>query len=469
MVLVGVSPGSSTGSSASRDLPHARRPFIGRRAAASRNIIFIVADALRADRLSCYGHNGHLTPHLDALARDGVLYRNMSAQASWTKPSVATMLTSLYPSTHRAIIERDLLPDDVLTLPEVLHEQGYRTIGFTTNMFTSAQFNFQQGYDEYTFLESTYPFLATRGYSQQGVFTAPYLMRSVIEELTQSPAPRRYHDAASLNHQALSWLETNRDTRFFLYLHYMDPHQPYYEHPYDGQSPGVVAQNKAPTQAHYLRRLYDGEVAYLDSYLGALFAALKRWGLYDDALIVFTADHGEEFQEHGDWGHGRTLYEEQLHVPLIIKYPGGAHAGAVDVGFARGLDIAPTVLDVAKVPIPAVMQGVSLRPGAAASRAETIFAEVNRQSNVIRAIRTRHRKLIVANADNPRGLPAVALFDLQTDTEEQQNLAQSEPDTVGLLRAELDRVIAFAKAYAVDGQSKELDADTRERLRQLGY
>jgi len=466
-------------------------------------VILIVADALRADYLSCYAPRpvglqrpaqptvgagcpadeddpGNQTPHIDALARDGVLYRRMSAQASWTKPSVATMLTSLYPSSHRAIREQDLLPDEAVTLPEVLREHGYRTAGLTTNIFTSPQFNFQQGYDEYEFFESTYPFLATRGYAEYGLFAAPRCLQAAVTELAQFPAPRRYHDAASLNHQALTWLEANKDTRFFLYLHYMDPHQPYYAHPYDG-GPGVVAQNSPASRAPLLQSLYRGEVMYLDEQLGLLFQALRRWDLYDDALIVFTADHGEEFYEHGNWGHGRTLYEEQLHVPLIVKYPGNARAGSVDVALARSLDIAPTILDVIGVPVPEAtrsvpgMQGVSLRPGATAPRAEVVFAEQDRQGNVIRAIRTRRYKLIIANAGNPRGLPVEALFDLQADPAEQRNLVADEPATVRTLRTDLEQAIAahralcVAEGRAVAGQSRELDAATRERLRELGY
>ncbi|MBU0496073.1 MAG: sulfatase-like hydrolase/transferase [Chloroflexi bacterium] len=450
-------------------------------------IILIVADALRADHLSCYaqrpaqppvgvdtqspgaGYPANHTPHIDALARDSVRYRDASAQASWTKPSVATIFTSLYPSSHRAIVETDLLPDDVLTLPEVLREQGYHTVGLTANTFTSQRFNFQQGYDEYTYLDSTHPFLAVGPAPTWGISTTIQQLRAASLALSAGPASRRYQDAGVVNQHVFDWLDERPETPFFLYLHYMDPHQPYYAHPYNGVGAGAVAADAPAERAPRLRALYHGEVAYLDAQLGALFAQLKARGLYDDALIILTADHGEELYEHENWGHGRTLYQEQLHVPLIIKYPGSAGASAIDTGLARSLDIAPTVLDVAGVPVPAAMQGVSLRPGASAARARSAFAEENRQGNVIRSLRDSQYKLILVNEGNPRGLPAVALFDLRADPGEQHNLADQKPDTVRQLRAGLDEALAYAEGRAVQGQSRELDAATRERLRELGY
>ncbi|MBU0494839.1 MAG: sulfatase-like hydrolase/transferase [Chloroflexi bacterium] len=445
------------------------------------NVIFIVVDTLRADHLSCYTQcpvdaehpvgwdTENHTPHMDALARDGVRYAQMSAQASWTKPSVATMLTSLYPSSHRVILNRDSLPDAVVTLPEVLQERGYRTAGLSTNIIITSRFNFQQGFYEFTFLEPSLSFLASPVSERFAAYSTFYLLREIVQGETLLSPDNVYQDAATLNEHALAWLEAHRDTRFFLYLHYMDPHVPYIDHPYDGA--GVINIPRTPDNAPRVHQSYVSEVAYTDDHLGDLFDQLKAWGLYDDALIVFTADHGDEFYEHEGWMHGNTLYEELLAVPLIVKYPHNAHAGTTDEGFARSLDIAPTVLDVLgpQVPAPASMQGVSLRPGTAAPRAEAIFAEVDHNGNVLRAIHTEQRKLIIAGEGNPRGLPLAALFDLTTDPGEQHNLVAAEPETVQRLRAELHEFVAFAQANAVAGQSTELDAATRERLRQLGY
>ncbi len=434
------------------------------------NIILIVGDALRADHVSCYNGQALPTPAIDSLARDGVRYAQMSAQASWTRPSVATMLTSLYPSSHRAITGRDLLPDAVTTLPELLRERGYHTVGFTTNHNVAPEFNFSQGFDEYEFLPGDYPFLASRTSVRFAAYSLFYALRRPFVSPTAYPHNEYYQDAEVLTAHARAWLEANQDARFFLYLHYMDPHAPYFPHPYDGTCISAeVTPNPPADRAPVLRQVYGGEVTFMDAHLGALLDYLRAAGLYDNALILFTSDHGEEFHEHGGWWHCTTLYEELIAVPLIIKYPGNAHAGLVDREFARGLDLAPTVLDVAGVPVPETMQGVSLRPGATLPRAELVFAEEDYAGNSIRAVRAGQHKLIIANEGNPRGLPAVALFDLAADPGEQRNLAAAEPDTVRQLRAELDRILAFAEAQAVAGQSRELDAVTRERLRQLGY
>lgn len=433
------------------------------------NVVFIMVDTLRADRLSCYGYTDNQTPHVDSLARDGIRYTQMGAQASWTKPSVATQLTSLYPSSHQAIRKPDLLPSDVLMLPEVLQERGYRTAGFANNVNVAPTFNFDQGYDEYVFLEPSYHFFASESSSQLAVYQG---LRQINERfLVRGKYPQYFYQPAEVvNDHVLRWLETNKDSRFFLFVHYMDPHDPYFAHPFDGQGLARVADpNPDPSQAGVISNLYDGEVTYLDDHLGDLIDYLKAQGLYDDALIVLTGDHGEEFYEHGGWWHGTTLYEEQLAVPLIIKYPGGAHAGVVDDELARSLDLAPTILDVAGLAVPEVFQGLSLLPDTDTPRAEVIFAEEDHEGNVLQSIRTAHRKLVVANEDNPRGLPSVELFDLRVDPGEENNLAAGEPDTVQLLRAALDRIVAFAEASAVAGQTGELDAATRERLRQLGY
>src|SRR4029077_19592421 len=145
---------------------------------------------------------------------------------------------------------------------------------------------------------------------------------------------------------------------FFLFVHYMDPHDPYFVHPFNGEGYARVANpNPSPAVAEKYRGLYDGEIAYLDTHLGRLFEERKRRGLYDPTLIVLTGDHGEEFQEHGGWWHGTTLYDEQIHVPLIMKPPVGGAKGRVVDELTTSLDISPTVIARAGIPVPPVMQG----------------------------------------------------------------------------------------------------------------
>lgn len=431
------------------------------------NVVLIGIDTLRADRLSCYGYPQQTSPHMDALAADGVLYRNMLTQSSWTKPSFATILTSLYPSSHTAISKPDRLPQGALTLAEVLQESGYRTAGLADNINIAPLFGFDQGFDTYTYLEPELPLWANDVSSELALYQAArrgyYLLAG-----GQVRVQEYYQDAATVTAEATDWIAAHQEERFFLFLHYMDPHDPYMVHPYNGEGYARVNnQNPDPALASTFSTLYDGEVSYVDEYMGELFAFLKEAGLYDDTLIILTGDHGEEFQEHGGWWHGQTLYEEQLRVPLIIKYPGGARAGTVLEEYARSLDIAPTVLDVAGLAIPETWQGRTL--WSATEPPAYLFAEEELEGNVIRAVRQGDYKLILANRDNPRGLPAEALFDLAADPGEQRNQAPEETAWVSTLREVLGRAQAEALAQRLEAERGTIDEETEELLRKLGY
>jgi arylsulfatase A-like enzyme len=272
-----------------------------------------------------------------------------------------------------------------------------------------------------------------------------------------------------VNQQVLPWLAANHDqpdtSRFFMYIHYMDPHLPYFEHPYTGKD----RDERDPARPEITSRKYDGEIAYFDQHFGGLIATLKRLGLYDRALIIFTSDHGEEFYDHQGWDHALTLYQEITAVPLIVKYPGNARAGTVDEGLARLLDITPTVLDVAGIPATAMMQGVSLRwPADSPARAQFSFAENFCQFGAL-SWRTPRYKLIEVIDGDLRGREPTQLYDLELDPQETTNLAAARPDVVRQLRAEMSRTMALAERAAMIGQKAELDPEFRERLRRLGY
>jgi arylsulfatase A-like enzyme len=440
------------------------------------NVILIGVDTLRADRLSCYGYPSQ-TPHIDALAGDGVRYAAMTAQASWTKPSFATIFTSLYPSSHTATGKPHRLPQAVTTLAEALSASGYHSGGFADNPSISASFGFDQGFADYVYLEPAYLLGGSEAASQLALYQVlrrGWAMMSGEDIYVQS----FYQDASVVNQHALDWMEKNKHTRFFLFLHYMDPHDPYFEHPYNGYGHARASdQNPDHSLAPEFSRLYDDEVTYLDEHLGRLFDWLKAEGLYEEALVVLTSDHGEEFQEHGGWWHGQTLYQEQIAVPLIIKYPAGAEEGSspgsaispsqVVGDLVRSLDIAPTILDVAGLSIPEAMMGRSL--WSATDPVSFAFSEEDHEGNVLQSVRTPDRKLILANPDNPRGLPAEALFDLDSDPGEQRNLATTAPDQMEVLRGPLEDLLALARQRAVAGEMGSLDAAVQQRLRDLGY
>jgi arylsulfatase A-like enzyme len=435
------------------------------------DVVLIVVDTLRADHLSCYGYTAIHTPHIDRLAGDGIRYASTFSQASWTRPSIATILSGLYPSSHGAIHKADILPDRVDTLAENLQRFGYRTVGFADNANISQAFNFQQGFDEYHYLAPSFFFLADESAAQLALYSGLRLIRERF--LSHWVDVHHYYQPAEVvTAEVTSWLAGGAERRpFFLFIHYMDAHDPYMVHPFNGEGYARVANPNPPQAvAERYRQLYDGGIVYLDEHLGALFDTLRTRNLYDRSLVILTADHGEEFQEHGGWWHGTTLYDEQIHVPLLVKPPGTSVAGRVIEELATSLDIAPTVLAAAQAPIPAAFQGhvLPLDDGQPPAH-QSVFSEEDFEGNVLQAVRTREWKLITANTDNPRGLPPEALFDVVRDPRETSNVRTTQPAAAEVLRAEMGRSTVEARAHAGASEQGGSDAATQERLRALGY
>ncbi len=435
------------------------------------NVVLIMVDTLRADHLSCYGSTAVKTPHIDALAADGLRWTSAFSQASWTRPSVATILTGLYPSSHGAVHKADRLPDRVDTLAEVLGRAGYHTVGFADNANVSQAFNFQQGFDEYHYLAPDFFFAASEPAAQLALYSGLRLVRERF--LAHYVDVHHYYQPAEVvTAEVRRWLDRGaRDEPFFLFAHYMDPHDPYFAHPFNGEGYARVAHpNPPPALAERLHHLYEGEVAYLDEHLGVLFDDLKRRGLYDRTLVVLTADHGEEFREHGGWWHGTTLYDEQIHVPLIAKPAGGHALAQVRDELATSLDIAPTIVAAAHAKPPAAMQGhvLPLDGGAAPAR-ESTFAEEDLEGNVLQAVRTRAWKLVTANPGNPRGLAPEELYDLPRDPGEHQNVIASTPAEADAMRAALGRSVLEAREHGGASEQIGMDPATKARLKALGY
>jgi arylsulfatase A-like enzyme len=436
------------------------------------NVVVIVVDTLRADHLACYGYGGVKTPHFDALAADGTRYARTFAQASWTRPSIATILTGLYPSSHGAVHKADVLPEHVQTLAEILVANGYHTVGFPNNINVAPPFGFAQGFVEYHYLAPDLFFYADEAAAELTLYSGLRLVRERFFARYVN-VHFYYRPAEYVVDKVRAWLDgpNAKRTPFFMYLHFMDPHDPYMVHPYDGVGYARVAMPNPPAaMAELLMKTYDGEIAYLDEHLGALVADLKRRGLYDDTLIVLTADHGEEFHEHGGWWHGTTLYDEQIGVPLIVKPAKGGATGRVVEELTTTLDVAPTILRAVGVPPPLVMQGHVLPLDAAPPPArEHVYAEEDFEGNILQAVRGRTWKFIVANPGNPRGLAPEELYDVAADAKETKNVASQDPTHREEMRAALGRLTLQAKAHAGKGGTATIDAAARERLEALGY
>ena len=441
------------------------------------NVILIMVDTLRADHLECYG--GSLkTPNICSLAADGGSRFEGFSAASWTKPATASLLTSLLPSSHNAMSKPSILSPDVELISEVLQDRGYTTGGIASNINLAASFGFDQGYDEYHYLGPDYLAGAQESSSKLVIYS---IVRAVWFKLNKGLRfGDFYQDSTVVNQVAFDWLGRHTDDRFFLFLHYMDPHDPYFEHEADGSYTGTAiarVSNQHPDEslAKEMHRLYNGEIEFLDRNIGRLIAEIKRLGLYDNSVIALVADHGEEFYEHGGWWHGLTLYDEQIHVPLLIKWAKGMPAAPASslAELARTIDLAPTLLAATGTEIPDAMQGIDLRSEGTSRAAKDLeaYSEEDHEGNVLWSLRTKTMKMIQANPGNPRGLQETELYDMSSDPMEMNNLADSGFDsdmTTLALHAEIQLKNALGEAVEGGGDA-EMTKQECLQLMNLGY
>lgn len=414
-------------------------------AAGKPNVVLIVVDTLRADSAAWAARTRD--GGFAALRRDGVTFDHAFAQSSWTRPSVATILTAQYPSVHRTERKTDILPNDAHTISELFQAQGYWTAAFTTNINVTPIFNFQQGFGEFHYLPPSFYFGATDSATKLAVYKG---LRAAREKLSSAMwAENFYQDAERVDASVEAFLGSNPPEPFFLFVHYMDPHDPYFEMPYNGRGVARVRTPNPPAdQAEALHALYLEGVEYHDDYLKRLLDRLQASGHYDGTVVAITSDHGEEFYEHGGWWHGTSLYEEQLHVPLIVKRAGEPQAGSARVDAVRTLDIAPTLAAAAGVPLAPSFQGIDLFSGTVD---EPLLAEEDLEGNRLTSLRDGTWKVIRANPDNPRGLPVTALFDLANDPHEQTNLASQDSGRAAEMVAHLERFKAQVARRPVAG------------------
>ncbi len=439
------------------------------------NVVLVMNDTHRADYVGAYGCEKNLTPRLDELAADGVVYLNAFAQASWTRPSVCTILTGRYPSSHTATLKGSVLPDEITTLAEAMNGGGYETIGIATNFNLTPFFNVDQGFFDYSYLSPDLPFGST---DEQAKLIFVEVAKKIAAKFqgTQE-APKDYYVIGEVvTDKALARLDKrNKDHPFFMFLSYMDVHDPYFRHPFDGYgishraNPNPDPDDKALIKE--MKELYAGEVVYWDRQFGRLMDGLKKRGIYDETLVVMVSDHGEEFGEHGGFWHGTTLYDEQLKIPFIVKYPASSGiSGGVEVSdWMRLLDVAPLILDSAGLEIPDEMQGAP----APQSARTPIFAEEDHQGNVITSIRYadegRELKLIKANEGNPRGLGLVEMYGVDGDPGETTDISQDSEKHLDTALQALDAAAAAARQGAAKAVVDDLSDEQKRVLKQLGY
>ncbi len=396
-----------------------------------RGVLLITIDTLRADRLGSYGSARGLTPSLDALAAEGVRFASAYSVVPLTAPAHASMLTGRYPLAHGLHNNgSELLPDEETLVSEILRERGFRTAAIVSALVLASDYGLNQGFDLYY---------------EQG-----------IKETEQGSGLWYNHRRGDLTvDRAITWLKAESDEPFFLWVHLFDPHDPY--------SP------PSPWKERFAKTPYDGEVAFADEQTGRLLAEAKRLGLYDDTLIVMAADHGEGLGEHNEHAHGTFVYSSTMHVPLIVRLPGGRRAGTVVTDLSSILDIAPTILDAHGLPIPEGTQGVSLLPaatgsGRVAARSlllESVHAAAAFGWAPVRALQRASWKLI--------DLPDVELYDAANDRSEKRSLHDADRPRVEELTAELNALVGEVESTASSAETATIDEETRDRLQSLGY
>jgi arylsulfatase A-like enzyme len=397
------------------------------------NIVLILIDMLRADRTTPYGFELDTSPQLRRWADRGVLFERVLAQSSWTKMSVASLMTSLWPRSHGITEPGDGLADGAVTLAEILKEQGYQTFGIQTNGWLHASFGFQQGFDRYVF-----PFGKGAKLPHSQIW--PHVDR-VVDEAA------RLIDAR------------DPDTPFFLYLHFMDVHE--YAAPPEFRSFGT------DTEANY-----HAAIRWVDDGLERVYAKLDDAGVLGDTLIVLGSDHGETFGENGKHGHARNVLSAVLHVPLVIRFPFPIEPVRIPVQ-VRNLDVAPTLLDIAGVPIPESFEGRSLLPlvTGAGDGDLTSFAGLGlplyRDASV--QISVTDGSWTFARNVEPDPNRDEFLYDRSVDPGENANLLGREPAQEQRMRKLLDDHVSEEPSAEVMESDVRIDPGIAQRLRAMGY
>ncbi|MBI5184936.1 MAG: sulfatase [Nitrospinae bacterium] len=408
------------------------------------NIIIYLADALRADHIGCYGYEKMTSPHIDEFALDGILFENAVSQAGWTQPAVASIFTGLYPSSHRVTNIKNALNENFTTMAELLKEKGYITGAFIKNPLVSQEVGFSQGFDTFRLVK-----------------------HAERENLTQLAA---------------DWVANSGSSPFFLYVHALNPHEPYdppktfYEKfavDYSGKVNGKVSTLKAlkngkwpekVTEAdiEYLISLYDAEIAHADDAFGRFMDALKKQGMHQDSLIIFMADHGEEFYDHGSFSHGQSLYSELTHIPLILKLPGNSNRGKRASGIARQIDIIPTVMDIIGSPT-SLGDGQSLTGQLEDTASNANVLGISEQGALRSAVIYNGYKLIKTRGEK------FEFYNLLTDPREKNNIFGADEVMEGYLgQALFKRQMLFQEATKQE-KNVELSKDLKKQMKSLGY
>ncbi|MFQ5669053.1 MAG: sulfatase [Acidobacteriota bacterium] len=338
------------------------------------SFILISVDTLRADQVGCYGARRDITPRLDRLSRQGTFFKTVVSTSSWTLPAHMSMLTGQLASIHGVNRDSVALDPERPFLPEILHDAGYDTAGFVSGPFVDARYGFSRGFDTYRNFWGAEEQVLEKGKLREGP-------GGVLRRLHQQAirASHQDHTGPEVTAAATRWLANHRGHPFFLFIHLWEPHYDYIPPPpfdrrfippgYTGSLPindyvynPRINPRMAPEDLAYVISQYDGEIAFTDFLIGKILDQVEALGLAGGTLLMVTSDHGEEFFEHGRKGHRKTLYDESLRVPLVVRGPGvAARPEGIDTQVSL-IDLAPTLLGATGLPRPGDMMGENLWP-----------------------------------------------------------------------------------------------------------
>ena len=416
------------------------------------NILLYVVDTLRADHLGLYGYDKPVSPALDRFGARATVFDNAVAQSSWTRASMASIFTGLWPLKHATNGRKDVLDPEAMTLAEILSAAGYVTVAKVRNWNVFPVFGFRQGFEEF-------------------------------HKVREGKADR-------VNRLVEGWLDSRPQERpFFLWVHTVDPHEPYRppaatrelfmeegQKQFDlDKHPGFkltreMSDQERQSVVQYLLALYDAEIAFNDRAFGELVALLEKLDLLDSTVVIFVSDHGEEFLEHGTWGHGRNLHAENLNVPMVVRFPDRGHGNRVEE-VVQQIDLLPTLLDYIGLPIPAGVEGRSflplLSPGPSATgQSSRAFSFLHLDGAQYRSLVDGDWKLVQRLSDEGEASQS-GLFDRRSDPGEARNQILDNPIRSRYMELILDA--KMAEGSLLTTEEAVLDEETESALKALGY
>lgn len=435
-----------------------------------RNVVLISLDSLRADHVGAYGYSRDTSPNFDRFAKEGVLFRNAFATSPWTLPTHMTMFTGRSQLSHGVAEDTRILSTAIPTLGQIFQAAGYSTAGFVSGPYLAGHYGYKRGMETYIDLSEAYG---------------------------KGPEARAAVLSPEINTRALDWLDQNGDKPFFLFLHYFDIHYdfvppPPYDTMFDPDYTGTmdgrrfierkdVHPGMDKRDLDHIRALYDGEIRFTDAHVGRILDRLREKGRFEDTVVMILADHGDEFFEHGNKGHHRTVYDEVLHIPFALRLPDGTGAGTSVDAQVSLIDVLPTLLDAAGLPPHVDAEGESLAAWLRGDRSsrDAVYAEFfyKRGFNLQVARRTPVSKTIQHfNRITHPTRSALEYYDLVDDPQERDDRtsdhAAKSASSLETMSVWLDaqwQAQRRAEQAAGGRESIEIDDETMERLKSLGY